>query len=103
MSLTQEACQYLSGSSAVTSSQGATLLGSRLILVTELLSAQAEPPRVWISGNAVTSSRLTEALRFGMLEIQEHWETFLDRKDHTVEVWCIVHALPFPCFLNLYS
>ncbi|XP_021940399.1 protein furry [Zootermopsis nevadensis] len=85
VSLTQEACQYLSGSSAVTSSQGATLLGSRLILVTELLSAQAEPPRVWISGNAVTSSRLTEALRFGMLEIQEHWETFLDRKDHTVE------------------
>ncbi|XP_069669911.1 protein furry isoform X4 [Periplaneta americana] len=85
VSLTQEACQYLSGNSAVTASQGAALLGSRLLVVAELLSSQADPPHVWISPNAVTSPRLTEALRFGMLEIQEHWETFLDRKDHAVE------------------
>jgi len=88
VSLTQEACQYLSGSSAVTSSQGTTLLGSRLLVVTELLSSQIEPPHVWISPSAISSPRLTEALRFGMLELQEHWETFLDRKDHVAEVFC---------------
>ena len=88
VSLTQEACQYLSGNSAVTSSQGTALLGSRLLVVTELLSSQTEPPHVWISPSAVSSPRLTEALRFGMLEIQEHWETFLDRKDHVAEVFC---------------
>jgi hypothetical protein len=87
VSLTQETCQYLSGSAAVTASPGAALLGSRLLIVAELLSTQAEPPHVWISPNAVTSPRLTEALRFGMLEIQEHWETFLDRKDHAAEVF----------------
>lgn len=86
VSLTQEASQYLSGSAAVTTSQGAALLGSRLLVVTELLSTQTEPPHVWISPNVVASPRLTEALRFGMLEIQEHWETYLDRKDHVAEV-----------------
>ncbi|PNF32075.1 hypothetical protein B7P43_G05726 [Cryptotermes secundus] len=85
VSLTQEASQYLSGSAAVTTSQGAALLGSRLLVVTELLSTQTEPPHVWISPNVVASPRLTEALRFGMLEIQEHWETYLDRKDHVAE------------------
>lgn len=103
MSLTQEACQYLSGSSAVTASQGAALLGSRLLVVAELLSAQAEPPHVWISANAVTSPRLTEALRFGMLEIQEHWETFLDRKDHTAEVQHMPSLLIFPDLKSLIS
>lgn len=86
VSLTQEASQYISGSAAVTTSQGAALLGSRLLAVTELLSTQTEPPHVWISPSVVASPRLTEALRFGMLEIQEHWETYLDRKDHVAEV-----------------
>jgi hypothetical protein len=79
------------------------LLGSRLLVVAELLSAQAEPPHVWISANAVTSPRLTEALRFGMLEIQEHWETFLDRKDHTAEVQHMPSLLIFPDLKSLIS
>jgi hypothetical protein len=86
--LSQEASEYLSGSAAVTASQGAALLGSRLLVVTELLLTQTEPPHVWISPSVVASPRLTEALRFGMLEIQEHWETYLDRKDHVAEVFC---------------
>jgi hypothetical protein len=85
--LTQESSQYLSGSAAVTASQGVALLGSRLLAVTELLLTQTEPPHVWISPSVVASPRLTEALRFGMLEIQEHWETYLDRKDHVAEVF----------------
>nr|CAD7437486.1 unnamed protein product [Timema bartmani] len=85
VSLTQKACHYLIGSGASPPSQGAALLGSRLVTLTELLTTRADPPHVWLGPNALSNSRLNELLRFGMLEIQEHRETFLDRRDHAAE------------------
>lgn len=64
----------------------AVKLGSFLSNHAELLSAKGEAPIVWFSTAAFANQRLTESLRFGMLEIGEHMETFLDKKDHTAEV-----------------
>lgn len=61
-------------------------LGSHLSSHAELLSTKGEPPLVWFSTTVFGNQRLNETLRFGMLEIQEHLETFLDRKDHATEV-----------------
>lgn len=60
-------------------------LGCHLSSHAELLSSKAEPPLVWFSVAIFANQRLNETLRFGMLEVQEHLETFLDRKDHATE------------------
>lgn len=61
-------------------------LGQRISILADLLSTKEEPPRVWYNQSFVTTPRLLESLRFGVLEIQEHLETFFDRKDHLMEV-----------------
>lgn len=63
-----------------------TQLGHRISVLADLLSSKDEPPRVWFSSSLPSTPRLTESLRFGVLEIQEHLETFFDRKDHVMEV-----------------
>lgn len=71
-----------------------TQLGYHLSSHAELLSSKAEPPLIWFSIAIFANQRLNESLRFGMLEIQEHLETFLDKKDHATEV--------NNCLLNIY-
>lgn len=61
-------------------------LGYHLTSHADLLSTKAEPPLIWFSIGIFANQRLNESLRFGMLEIQEHLETFLDKKDHATEV-----------------
>lgn len=61
-------------------------LGNRISLFTDLLSSRADPPRVWCSDSITTTPRLFETLRFNVLEVQEHLETFFDRKDQVLEV-----------------
>lgn len=39
---------------------------------------------IWFNPSAVNNTRLTETLRYGMLEMQEHLETFCDKRDQTV-------------------
>lgn len=63
-----------------------TQLGHRISILSDLLSTKEEPPRVWYSQSFPTTPRLLESLRFGVLEVQEHLETFFDRKDHVLEV-----------------
>ncbi|XP_034942121.1 protein furry isoform X2 [Chelonus insularis] len=60
-------------------------LASHLSSHADLLSSKAEPPLVWFSVSVFANQRLHETLRFGMLEVQEHLETFLDKKDHATE------------------
>lgn len=67
-------------------SSASTQLGYHLSSHAELLSSKAEPPLIWFSIAIFANQRLNESLRFGMLEIQEHLETFLDKKDHATEV-----------------
>lgn len=63
-----------------------TQVGNRISILSDLLSSKEEPPRVWYNPNYVTTPRLVESLRFGVLEVQEHLDTFFDRKDHIQEV-----------------
>lgn len=84
--LTREASALLSNGSPASA-----LLGCHLSSHAELLSSKAEPPLVWFSVAIFANQRLNETLRFGMLEVQEHLETFLDRKDHATEVISLTH------------
>ncbi|XP_037818190.1 protein furry isoform X4 [Lucilia sericata] len=75
-------------------------LGNRISLFTDLLSSRADPPRVWCSENQTTTPRLFETLRFNVLEIQEHLETFFDRKDQVLE--CL-DSVKTSCKLSLFN
>lgn len=81
VTLTREASALLCNGSPAS-----TQLGYHLSSHAELLSSKAEPPLIWFSIAIFANQRLNESLRFGMLEIQEHLETFLDKKDHATEV-----------------
>lgn len=78
--LTREASALLSNGSSAS-----TQLGYHLSNHAELLSSKAEPPLIWFSIGIFANQRLNESLRFGMLEIQEHLETFLDKKDRSCD------------------
>uniref|UniRef100_A0A1B0GQC2 Protein furry C-terminal domain-containing protein n=1 Tax=Phlebotomus papatasi TaxID=29031 RepID=A0A1B0GQC2_PHLPP len=60
-------------------------MGNRISVMMDLLASKGEPPRVFHHQGIVTTPRLFETLRFGVLEVQEHLETFFDRKDHVLE------------------
>lgn len=72
-------------------------LGQRISILSDLLSTKEEPPRVWYNQSFPTTPRLLDSLRNCVLEVQEHLETFFDRKDYVMEVcaaifqhiWCI--------------
>lgn len=81
MCLTREACHYLSESGV-----SADQLIQQLASLTDTLALHGDPPLVWFSSDRVAGPRLNESLRFGMLELKEHVDTFLDRKDHAAEV-----------------
>ncbi|XP_060657764.1 protein furry isoform X7 [Drosophila nasuta] len=75
-------------------------LGNRISLFTDLLSSRADPPRVWCSELQTTTPKLFEMLRFNVLEVQEHLETFFDRKDQVLE--CL-DAVKTSCKLSLFN
>ncbi|KAG5678891.1 hypothetical protein PVAND_008517 [Polypedilum vanderplanki] len=60
-------------------------LGNRISILSDLLASKGEPPKVWFNQGIATTPRLVESLRYSVLEIQEHLETFFDRKDHVME------------------
>jgi hypothetical protein len=64
--------------------------------LTDTLALHGDPPLVWFSPDKVAGPRLAESLRFGMLELKEHLDTFLDRKDHAAEVRSVISASTHP-------
>ncbi|XP_016844243.1 protein furry isoform X3 [Nasonia vitripennis] len=80
VNLTREAGSLLNNGSAASAQ-----LASHLSSHAELLGSKGEPPIVWFASSVFANQRLHETLRFGLLEMQEHLETFLDRKDHASE------------------
>lgn len=44
------------------------------------------PHYIWFNSTAFNNARLTETLRYGMLEVQEHLETFCDKKNQAIIV-----------------
>lgn len=63
-----------------------TQLGHRISALSDLLGAKGEPPKFWYNPTLTSTPRLSESLRYSVLEIQEHLETFFDRKEHVMEV-----------------
>lgn len=41
---------------------------------------------IWFKYSAMNNAKLTETLRYGMLEVQEHIENFYDKKDQATMV-----------------
>lgn len=81
VSITRDAGSLLNNGSAASAQ-----LASHLFSHSELLTSKIEPPIVWFTPSVFNNQRFYETLRFGLLEIQEHLETYLDKKDHASEV-----------------
>lgn len=62
-----------------------TGVGHAFNTVVELLNAE-EPPLIWVESNMIDCPKLLDSVRFAALEMDEHLETFFDRKDHVHEV-----------------
>ncbi|CAO1322409.1 unnamed protein product [Diamesa hyperborea] len=77
-------------------------LGNRISVLSDLLSSKGEPPKIWYNQCLASTPRLTESLRYSVLEIQEHLETFFDRKEHVMECLETIKAsVKFSLFSDL--
>ena len=61
-------------------------LESKLSTLADLLITDLKAPFFWFEASSVRNEQLFNTLKYGLLEIQEHLETFLDRKDSAIEV-----------------
>lgn len=59
--------------------------GAELGAVLARLGAE-EPPLLWAGPLAADSPRVRDAVRYAALEINEHLETYFDRREHALEV-----------------
>lgn len=75
--ISKDCAKFFSGTTAP--------LGNRISILSDLLASKSEPPRVWYFQGLATTPRLGESLRYSVLEIQEHLETFFDRKELVLE------------------
>jgi hypothetical protein len=75
-------------------------LGNRISVLSDLLLSKGEPPRVWYYQGYASTPRLVESLRYSVLEIQEHLETFFDRKEHVMES---IESIKSSMKFNLFS
>jgi hypothetical protein len=58
------------------------LIGSRLNSMIDIVSYRILPPNlIWFNSSALSNTKFIETLKYGMLEVQEHLETFCDKKD----------------------
>ncbi|XP_050360711.1 protein furry isoform X2 [Nymphalis io] len=55
-----------------------------LAAVLERLSSE-EPPLLWVGPLAADCARVRDAVRYAALEINEHLETYFDRREHALE------------------
>jgi hypothetical protein len=77
-------------------------LGNRISILSDLLASKGEPPKIWYFQGMATTPRLVESLRYSVLEIQEHLETFFDRKDHVMEgIESIKSSMKFNLFADI--
>lgn len=70
--------------------EGTAQLQTHLTTITCILASRARPVFVWYNATAVP---LTETLKFGLLQLREHLDTFLDRKDQANEVSPLNHVV----------
>ncbi|KXJ81322.1 hypothetical protein RP20_CCG020450 [Aedes albopictus] len=92
ISISKECMRYFTGTGIQ--------LGHRISVLSDLLSSRGEPPKIWYHQSLVTTPRLFENLRYGVLEVQEHLETFFDRKDTVLDS---LDAVKTSCKLALFT
>jgi hypothetical protein len=79
--LTRESCELLPHTS-----EQYRAITSRFLNLLDIIASQIEFPFVFVDPNLFTSvPQLLERHRLGVLEIQEHWETFNEKKEHLLE------------------
>merc|ERR1719402_695448 len=88
--LTEDSCSFLSREAAI---EGVQLhqpaqLGTTIVQFRELLTVLASVPDcpfVWCDFALLADPRLTERMKFNVLEIQENFENYVDKKDAATE------------------
>lgn len=84
--ITKESCSYMS-QTAVSSLPTINLIGSRLMSMVDIVIYRVLPPNlIWFNTMAINNSKFIESLKYGMLEVQEHLETFCDKKEQACMV-----------------
>ncbi|GAB6027284.1 hypothetical protein CHUAL_001566 [Chamberlinius hualienensis] len=83
--ITQECCKVLAALATPPSVMG------QFMTMLEALKA-VECPQVHIDAEAVIVCRLVEKLKFCVLELQEHFDTFAEKKEHTLECLDGIHG-----------
>uniref|UniRef100_A0A182PTQ1 Protein furry C-terminal domain-containing protein n=1 Tax=Anopheles epiroticus TaxID=199890 RepID=A0A182PTQ1_9DIPT len=77
IAISKECMRYFTGSGVQ--------LGHRISVLSDLLATRGDPPKIWYHQSLATTPRLFENLRYGVLEVQEHLETFFDRKETVLD------------------
>ncbi|KAJ8924572.1 hypothetical protein NQ315_000721 [Exocentrus adspersus] len=79
--VTNESCTYMS-QSAVSGLPTIKLISSRLMSMIDIINYRVLPINlIWFNTMAISNSKFFETLKYGMLEVQEHLETFCDKKE----------------------
>ncbi|CAH0545977.1 unnamed protein product [Brassicogethes aeneus] len=81
--ITRESCQFMSQSSiSGLPLPTVKLISSRLNSMIDIISYRVLPLNlIWFNTLAISNSKFFETLKYGMLEVQEHLETFCDKRD----------------------
>ncbi|XP_067137576.1 protein furry [Centruroides vittatus] len=85
--LTRECCQFF------TMTDSLRKIASHFLTMLDVLLTQAECPFIYIDPEVIVSFQLLEKHKFCVLEIQEHWETFLEKQEHTIECMDSIKSL----------
>jgi len=81
--LTEDSCVFLSRDESMFSGQLKGAVGQFKTLL-GVLSGVPDCPHVWCDFNLLGDPRLTERIKFNVLEIQENFENYVDKKDTTM-------------------
>lgn len=77
--------------SAVSGLPTIKLISSRLSSMIDIISYRVLPLNlIWFNTLAISNSKFFETLKYGMLEVQEHLETFCDKRDQAAMVYFIL-------------
>lgn len=77
--ITRESCTHLTKSSSTAIIK---LISSRLTSMIDIVNLRVLPTHfIWFNSMVLSSSKLNETLRYGILEVQEHLETFCDKRE----------------------
>lgn len=87
--MTRESCQLLiqSKTGTSTTTYAVQTLAVNLNSMADLLHSRLQNTYItYFQTSSLDDTKINETLRYGILEMQVHLETFFDKKDHVSEV-----------------